>query len=307
MKKTNWRRIIPVLAGLAVLTAATPALAAFEDVDVSPRTRSLGGAYCAQPADAYAPFLNAAALAWTGDPTGAASFVQPFGYDFSKQLVASGTMRAGKWGGLGLGIRHFAVDYKGEKLTSETTVSLAHGIQLMKDLQSMLAAGWSINLYNLDYGLSLDADPAQTGTGIDPGSATAFGINISAQAAIYNRTRVGFYALNLNNPTIGDTDKEDLIRRVGAGVAYMPYKGVTTVLDISHELGSPVQFRGGTEFEVNDLLRLRAGVRSEPGIFTAGVGVSHLGITVDYGFSTGGGTLAATHQFGVSYVMSSGK
>jgi hypothetical protein len=305
--KTNWRRLMPALVGLALLAAAAPAFAAFEDVEVSPRARALGGAFSALPADAYAPFHNAAALAWTGEPNGAASFVKPFGYDFSQQIVASGTMSAGKLGGLGIGVRHFGVEYRDENLTGETTISLAHGFQLLKDMQSTLAAGWTINLYHLDYGMSVDADPAQSGSGIDPGSATAFGVDFSAQATIYNRTRVGFYALNMNNPTIGKTDKEDLIRRVGAGVAYMPYKGVTTALDISSTLGDPLQFRGGTEFDVNEYLCLRAGIRSEPSIFTAGVGISQYGITVDYGFSTGGGTLEATHQFGVSYVLSSGK
>ncbi len=305
--KTNWRRLIPALAGLVVLAAAAPAFAAFEDVEVSPRVRALGGAFSALPADAYTPFHNPAALAWTVDPAGAASFVRPFGYDFSEQIVASGTMGLGKWGGLGVGVRHFGVEYHGENLTGETTVKLAHGFQLLRDMQSTLAAGWAVNLYHLDYGMSVDADPARPGSGIDPGSATAFGIDLSAQATIYARTRVGFYALNVNNPSIGSTDKEDLIRRVGAGVAYVPYKGVTTALDISSQLGEAVQFRGGTEFEVNDILRLRAGIRSEPSIFTAGVGISQYGVTVDYGFSTGGGTLDATHQFGVSYVLSSGK
>jgi hypothetical protein len=305
--KTNWRRLIPALAGLALLVAAAPAFAAFEDLEVSPRARALGGAFSAMPADAYAPFHNAAALAWVGNPMGAASFVRPFGYDFSQQFVASGTMGVGRWGGLGLGVRHFGVDYRGENLTGETTISLAHGFQLTKDMLSTLAAGWSVNVYHLEYGLSVDTNPSQPGSGIDPGSATTVGIDLSAQATIYNRTRVGFYALNVNNPSIGKTDKEDLNRRVGAGVAYMPYKGVTTALDISTQLGDPVQFRGGTEFAVNEYLTLRAGIRSEPSIFTAGVGISQYGITVDYGFSTGGGTLAATHQFGVSYVLSSGK
>ena len=156
-----------------------------------------------------------------------------------------------------------------------------------------------MNLYSLDYGTSV--------TGIDPGSATAVGVDVSAQVVLHERTRVGFYALNINNPSIGDVDEEELIRRVGAGVSYQPYRGVTTLLDISNELGEDVQFRGGTEFQVTDFLWLRAGLRTQPNIFTAGVGLQRFGVSVDYGFSTGGGTLDATHQFGIRYVFPSGK
>ena len=45
---------------------------------------------------------------------------------------------------------------------------------------------------------------------------------------------------------------------------------------------------------------------ASPNIFTAGVGIRQYGISVDYGFSTGGGTLDATHQFGISYIEGPG-
>jgi hypothetical protein len=294
------------LAALALLSAG-PARAAFEDIEVSPRSRAMGGAFSALAVDAFAPFHNPAALAWTGETQAAASYVRPFGYDFSSQWAASAVTRLGKWGGVGIGFRRFGVDYRDESLTGETTVNVSHGFRLMKDLQSQLAVGWAVNLYNLSYGNTIDLESGNPGSGIDPGSATAFGVDLSAQATLYNRTRVGFYVLNVNNPSIGDTDKEDLVQRVGAGVAYVPYQGVTTVLDISNELGEPFQFRGGTEFDVLAFMKLRAGIRTEPSIFTAGVGINHSGISVDYGFSTGGGTLNPTHQFGVSYVLPAGK
>lgn len=287
------------LAAVAVCLLAGNARAAFEDIEVSPRARAMGWSYLALQADAYAPFHSAASLAWVTKTEGAASYVRPFSYDFSNQSVVAGVTGIGRWGGVGLGVRHFGVDYKGENLTGETTVSLAHGFQVLHDLESSVAVGYTLNLYSLSYGTSI--------TGIDPGSATSVGVDLSAQAIVHDRTRVGFYALNVNNPSIGKTDHEELIRRVGAGVSYEPYTGVTTALDISNELGEPVQFRGGTEFQVTDFMWLRAGVRTEPNIFTAGVGISHFGIKLDYGFSTGGGTLDATHQFGVSYVIPAGK
>ncbi len=286
------------LFALVLVGSAVPVQAAFEDIEVSPRTRGMGMASVGLAPDAYSPFHNAAALAWVTDTEGAASYLRPFGYDFHSQSVISGVGDIGKWGGVGVGLRHYGVDYRGEDLSSETTVSFAHGFRLLEDIQSTVSVGWALNVYSLDFGTSV--------SGIDPGSATAVGVDLSGQVVLHERTRVGFYALNVNNPSIGNVDEEELIRRVGAGVSYSPYRGVTTLLDISNELGEQVQFRGGTEFEVTDFLWLRGGLRTQPNIFTAGVGIRQYGISVDYGFSTGGGTLDATHQFGISYILPSG-
>ena len=46
---------------------------------------------------------------------------------------------------------------------------------------------------------------------------------------------------------------------------------------------------------------LRAGVLTNPNKLTAGFGYSLSGLGVQYGFSTGGGTLDSTHQFGLNY------
>lgn len=273
--------------------------AAFEDIEVSPRTRAMGTTFIAFSPDVYAPFHNPASLAWTVDPEGAASYVQPFRLDFSKQSVASGVMKTGTVGGVGLGIRHFGTNYGGENLEGETTVTLAQGFRLLEDFESTVAIGWALNYYALSFGTSV--------TGIDPGDDSVFGLNLGAQAVLQQRTKVGVYAQNVNNPRIGNYDKEELIRRVGVGISYQPYRGVLTMLDISNELGDPVQFRGGTEFDVASVFQLRAGLRTQPNIFTAGFGFLLKGVRVDYAFSTGGGTLDSSNQIGIGYAFPSKK
>jgi hypothetical protein len=284
------------LAALAAacVVAAGPAHAAFEDIEVAPRMRALGGSWAALGADDFAPFHNPASLAWWEGIGGAASTVRPFGYDFSTQNVVSAVAALpGRWGGAAVGVRHFGVDYLGEDLTHETTITLAHGFRVAGDVQSELAVGWSLNLYGLGYGSSV--------TGIDPGDANAVGINLGATAVLRDRTRVGFHALNVNSPNIGDRDKLDLRRSLSVGVAYSPYSGVATTLDIATEPGESVQYRGGAEFQVTDFAWLRAGVHTEPNVFSAGVGLARGPVRFDYGFSTGGGVLAETHQFGIGY------
>ncbi len=291
-------RCATFLAVLIAAGAGTPATAraAFEDIEVSPRARAMGGAWTALRDDAYAVFHNPASLAWAGRIQAGASTVRPFGYDFSSQSTAAGAMALPeRWGGLGAGVRAFGVEYLGESLEQETTFGIAHGVHILRDRQSELAVGWAVDFYSLDFGRSV--------TGIDPGSATTFGLSVGAVAVVRERTRIGFHALNFNNPTIGDRDKEELRRRVAAGISYAPYPGVETVLEIANELGEAVQYRGGTEFELAEFLWARAGIKSDPSVFTAGVGLRWMGVQLDYGFSTGGGVLGETHHFGVGYAQ----
>ena len=288
--------VVAVVVLIVELGLACNAWSAFEDIEVSPRARALGGAWTALRNDAYGVFHNPASLAWSGRIQAAASTVRPFGYDFSSQNTAVAAFALpGAWGGLGAGVRGFGVEYLGETLEQENTFAIAHGFELRADRQSQLAIGWAANLYHLEFGRSV--------TGIDPGAATAFGLSVGALAVVRERTRVGFQALNFNNPTIGDRDHEELRRHVSVGVSYAPYSGVETLLEIASGLGEAVQYRGGAEFEVAEFLSLRGGVRSNPSVFTAGIGLRWTGIQLDYGFSTGGGVLGDTHHLGIGYSL----
>jgi hypothetical protein len=291
---------MPAVAVLTLGTlAAGPARAAFEDIEVSPQARAIGGSWVALVDDPYAPLHNPAALAWAKRAV-AVSYVRPFGYGFAGQCVVTATAALpGSWGGAGLGIRHFGVEYQHESLTSETTVSFAHGFRLLADRQSELSLGWSLNYLALEYGPSV--------TGIDPGHASSVTLNLGGHAVIRGRTRVGFQTLNVTDATIGDFDKEPLRRGIWAGLSYAPYPGVITVLDMASELGRVVQYRGGAEFQVAEFAWLRAGVRTEPNVFTGGFGLEHRGLRLDYGFSTGGGVLAETHQIGVGFGFAGAK
>jgi hypothetical protein len=289
-------RLLRTAALVAALAAAfaAPAAAVFEDVEVSPRARALGGSWAGLGDDEYAAFHHPAALAWWDAVGGGASTVRPFGYDFSSQQVVSvGLPLPGRWGGVALGLRRFGVDYQGQNLTRETTVTAAHGFRLMGDALSELAIGWSLSLYGLSYGRSV--------TGLDPGDAASMGVSIGATAVLRDRTRIGFKALNINGPNIGGRDKLDLTRKISVGVSYAPYSGVETALDITSEPGEAAQYRGGAEFQVASFAWLRAGIHTAPNVFTTGAGFAVGALRFDYGLSTGGGVLGESHQFGIAY------
>lgn len=285
-------RVLAIL--LIALSAVAPGLAraAFQDIEVSPRLRALGEAGTAVALDAYAPLHNPALLAWSDDVSGAVSYLEPFSLPFSSQSAIAGSMPLpGGAGGLGFGIRKFGVRYMDVDMTDEMTLSIAHGFKLMHDAQSELAFGWSVSFYSLGYGRSV--------TGLDPGKATSLGLGLGAVATVRERTRVGFSIENANNPSIGDRDHEDLNRHVRGGLAYSPYPGVTTVLDMNAQLGSEIEYRGGIEFEAAKILWLRTGLATAPNKFTAGFGLNVHGIHLDYGYSSGGGVLDDTHHIGL--------
>lgn len=294
------------LAALTVLFLgaglAGDAQAVFESVNPDPRSRAMGGAYTGAYGGPFSLYNNPAGLEMADRISFGVTYVQPYSVDFLKLTVAGASARLpGSWGGIGFGFRRMATDYLDESLDEQNTFSVGHGFSLYRDVSSTIAVGYAVNMFSLEFGNSV--------TNIDPGSATSFGIDVSARVTLRNRTAVGFMAQNINNPKIGDLDVEELPRRLCGGVAYSPYSGVLTTLDMDSVLGEKTRFRGGSEFAVTDYGHVRIGIATDPNIYSAGLGVNYKGIQFNYGFSSGPGPLDESHQVGVSltpHLLSSG-
>jgi len=209
------------------------------------------------------------------------------------ELSALGAMLLGLIvGSLGLGIRHFAVSYEGTSLLKETAFSASHGIGLYRDLHATIDLGYSLNLYRAEFG--------ETVTGEDPGSAATLGLDAGLFVTLHERTSFGILVKNFNHPTIGE-QREELPQRVHGGIAYEPYAGVITTFEIEAPLGEQPQYHGGLEAEIVTGFTLRAGVMTYPNKLAAGFGYRRSGLALNYGFSTGGGTLDSSHQFGLGF------
>ncbi|MCB1183530.1 hypothetical protein KDM41_08850 [bacterium] len=288
LRKLN---ILLILAALGL--SATPASALFDQTVVNPRGRAMGETGVSVQDDAFAAFINPGQLGGTDHGAAAVTYVQPFGADFTDFFYAGAALPVHpKYGNLGVGLSHFKVEYEGTKLLQETQLTLAHGFNLWTDIHSRVDFGWALNLYSAELGESV--------SGIDPGNATAFGVDLGMSVTVHRRTQIGFQVKNVNNPMIG-VDEEELRRRLVAGAAYQPYEGVTTTFEIENELGEDVRYHGGLEMFLVEGFALRAGVLTNPNRLTAGFGYTHSNFGVNYGFSTGGGVLDATHQFGLHF------
>jgi hypothetical protein len=293
---------------LAILLAASSAGAAFDDIDVSPRARGMGDAQVAVAADAFAPYFNPAALATFTNPALGTSYVRPYALAFVDLIYAGGVVPlGGSLGGVGFGLRRLGADWdytdpvtgesESRDLINETTFTLSHGVPLYEDLHSAVRLGYSLNIYNLKLGATVGTGP---GGVLDPGSDTVVGLDAGLLVTLHERTRLGVLARNLNNPQIGRME-EELPQRVIAGVAYEPYLGVVTTFEFANTLGEDTQYRGGIEFLLPAGLALRFGALTNPSKVTGGFGYTVAGLQLGYAYSTGGGTLDGSHQFGLTY------
>jgi hypothetical protein len=295
----NWTG---VLLALGLGLSAMPAAASFENVAVSPRARAMGESAVAMADDAFAPYYNPAGLALLGGPTFAASYVRPYGVSFLDLGYVGGAFPlGGRRGTLGVGLRRLATEYEGALLDQEQFATLAYGIKLYEDMHSAIRVGAAINAYDLRFGPTVgDGEDSGFANGLDPGNDVVVGADAGLLITLHERTRMGVFVKNINNPQIG-LDREEIGQRLHGGIAYAPYDRVWTSFEFENLIGRDVIYHGGVEVGIDYGLTLRLGVLTNPNKATAGFGYRWRGVSVDYGFSTGGGVLDGSHQFGVSY------
>ena len=285
------KRTTAILILLAGILAALPAQAVFENLMVSPRARAMGDAGVAVPDAAFGSYLNPAGLADI-PRAGAAglSYLKPYGLSFHELYFLGGAFRLpGAAGAVGVGFRQYGVEYEDVSLEKESTLTVSHGIALYRDLHSSVTVGYGLGFHRLEFG--------ETVGGLDPGDDWSVGFDLGLTATVHERTRIGILVHNLNAPKIG-RDEEELPRRLHGGIAYEPYAGVVTTVELESVHGEAVQWHGGLELELVTGFDLRAGIMSEPSKLTAGFGYEFAGFALNYGFSTGGGVLESSHQFG---------
>ena len=285
-------RTIIVVAAVAVLLVPCEGLAegVFDNLILSPRARAMGGAFVAVSDDETAIFTNPAGLADQASVSFYGSYVDLFGYDYFKLGSVSAVIPT-NYGTVGFGARMFTVEQGDVDLEKEYTISLGQGFTLMKDVHSSVAFGYAANLYGLSF-------EAQSVSGEDLGSANAVGFDVGVLGTLRGRTRFGFFMKNINNPKMGKTDTEDLPQWFTAGVAYDPYGGVTTSLEMQKQDDEDVRTCFGVEAEVNDYVTVRAGLQNHPNRVSAGFGAKWQAVRIDYS-STSQAVRPGSHHIGL--------
>ena len=263
----------------------------FGNYQPSARARGMSGAFVASCNDPNAIFYNPGALAYAEQGI-SLGYAQLFNNSFEILMSGALAYRLPGIGTISLGMQAMDVEFEGQKLQQEGTYSLAHSFLLMGDVHSQLYVGYGLNLFYLKFG--------ETVGGIDPGNSTTYGVNLGALAVLHQRTHIAFAVKNLNNPSMGSDQTFDLPQHLALGIAYEPYDGVITEIDLSQKLGEETKVQAGIEFEVMDNFWLRTGASTYPSSISGGFGILFKGVKIDYGFSSHP-VLPITHQFSLGY------
>ena len=260
----------------------------FDDYEPSTKARALGGAFSAIGKDANTIFYNPAYISEYKAEI-ITGYTRLFGTDYTKLITFALSYKLpGKWGNIGLGMQSFGVEYKNVNLMNENFYALSHAFTLMKDIHSSLNVGYVLNMFHLEFD--------------EMGSQNTFGINLGVKASLHERTNIGFYVKNINNPTIGQNNNHDLPKSLVCGISYEPYKTLTTTLDIEKKIDAPTELHGGMELFVTDMFALRFGVRNEPVSFSGGIGINFMNFVFDYSINTHS-MLGLTHHISFGYFL----
>ena len=181
------------LAACLVLGRAPTALAVFDDLEVSPRARGLGGSYASLSDDADGVFYNPAGLVNVEEYDLFATIFQPHNLAFTKTNAVALAVPTDSFGNFAFGYQDFRVEYEGTTLSVERAFTFAHGLRLMEDLASSFSIGYALNFYNLDY-------PAMSVSGLSLGSESTFGLDVGIHVELYERTSAGVFLQERQQP-----------------------------------------------------------------------------------------------------------
>jgi hypothetical protein len=298
LKEVHVKGARTIIAAAAVAVLLVPCAAnaegVFDNLILSPRARAMGGAFVAISDDETAIFTNPAGLAEQASIGVYGSYIDLFGYSYF-DLGSLSAVTPTKYGTVGIGARMLKVQQGEVDLSKEYTFAVGQGFTLMKDVHSSLAFGYAANLYGLSF-------EAQSVSGEDLGSANTVGFDVGVLGTLRGRTSFGFFMKNINNPKLGETDTEDLPQWFSTGVAYSPYGGVITSLELSKQDDEDLRACFGVESEVTDFIKVRAGLQNNPNRVSAGFGAIWQSVRFDYSY-TSHATLPGSHHFGLGYAF----
>ncbi len=247
-----------ILIAFIVLLTVKVSYSQFENSDLGARAIGMGGAFTSLSDNSLAIFFNPSGL---GQVTSReiSAFYAPSPYGVSDISTASLTYAEPlKFGTLGLGFKTY-----GSSLYRETNGIVSFG----KSYLGKFFYGANINYYSL----SIQGY----------GSASSFGVDLGAMAYITKYLRWGFFGKNLTGSKIGASG-EKLAQVYKTGFNFHPATDLNLTLEAEKDVRYPLSIKGGFEYSIMDYIDLRAGVSSEPSVFTAGVGFNYNLFQLDY-------------------------
>ena len=170
-------------------------------------------------------------------------------------------------GQLGLSYQNFSTDYNGNKLSTESSLSLSKGMFLQKDKNSSLSIGIRANF--LIWEQSGSAGPSGDGAGgFESHQSSSMGVDFGIIGGLRNRYWVGGYLSNINSPLMSGIN---LPRKISISLGFSPIDDIYTNLSMERLLGrNDRQLKLGFKYDLNSALSIMSGVQSNPNRFGVG-------------------------------------
>ncbi|MDR1984263.1 MAG: hypothetical protein LBQ28_05505 [Prevotellaceae bacterium] len=225
------------------------------------RSAGMGNAGAAT-ADVWSTVNNQAALTLFKDIEIAAFYKNNFGIS-ELSLSALSVVVPTKIGTLGGSVAHF-----GFSEYNENKVSIAYAKRLWKMFS--LSAQINYNTVNFTSGYQ---------------NATAVSGEVGLFADVSDNFYVGAHVFNPTQSSLSLENKEQIPVRYKIGAAYKPVSALLFCADLIYDSRSDISFCGGTEYYILSQLCLRAGISTNPELFTLGAGYHYKQISFDVAYS----------------------
>ena len=205
--------------------------------------------------------------------------------------------------GFNLGVKYigFDVEYQDVELLSESIVGIVGSINLLKDKNSTLSFGVSLNRHKIKFGKSAGSSGDGT-NGISASSMNSSSLDIGFLASLREKYRVGVFIKNINSSSIGNGISSQILpRKIDIGFTALPFDYLMVSFSMEQLLGyeSP-QFRSSVRYRLNRILYLNAGIQTNPNRLGLGFILKNKKISLSYGYLTHH-ILPGTHQSSIGF------
>ena len=140
------------------------------------------------------------------------------------------------------------------------------------------------------------------------GSSSVFTAELGLIVKISDKLRTGAHVFNPVRINSG-FEKEKIPTTFKLGLAYEPGEKISLAAEVRKNIDEAAQVEAGIEYRVIDALHLRAGIQTNPSVYSFGIGINVSQFKIDLG-SSYHPVLGVTPQIGLSYAFgkkSSGK
>ena len=209
--------------------------------------------------DSWSYFNNIGALNRIEDSQISANYDSRYGLKELQTVSIAGAFKQ-NWGTLGIGISRF-----GGKLFNQQTLGLGFSNQL-----GIVSFGLKAELFQ---------------TNIEGfGTASSVLVSFGGLAELGPKLFLGAHVSNVNRGKISRQSQERLPSAIQMGISYFPSNSLKLLIELEKDLEVDPVLKTGIEYILQDLVSLRAGIKSKPGDLFFGIGISPGKFIIDYAF-----------------------